>query len=197
MTIGTNIKRLREERKYTQEQIADFLDVSFQAVSSWERDEYKPDTDNLIRLAREIKTTGVKTTMDFSAFDTKKMDEYAAKAKETWGETPAYQEYEQKAGGRSREETMEVSRQMMDIFAEFGAIRDRDPSSPEARVLVRKLQDFISAHYYTCTDQILAGLGQMYAAGGEMTGNIDSCGGEGTAVFASRAISAFCSGENR
>ena len=157
----------------------------------------KEHLDNLIRLAREIKTTGVKTTMDFSAFDTKKMDEYAAKAKETWGETPAYQEYEQKAGGRSREETMEVSRQMMDIFAEFGAIRDRDPSSPEARVLVRKLQDFISAHYYTCTDQILAGLGQMYAAGGEMTGNIDSCGGEGTAVFASRAISAFCSGENR
>ena len=51
MTIGTNIKRLREERNITQEQVADLLDVSFQAVSSWERDEYKPDTDNLIRLA--------------------------------------------------------------------------------------------------------------------------------------------------
>ena len=54
MTIGTNIKRLREERKYTQEQIADLLDVSFQAVSSWERDEYKPDTDNLIKLANVL-----------------------------------------------------------------------------------------------------------------------------------------------
>ena len=152
----------------------------------------KEHLDNLISLAHKIKTTGEKTNMDFSAFDTKKMDEYAAKAKETWGNTPAYREYEQKAKGRSKAETMEVSRQMMDIFAEFGAIRDGEPSSPEARALVRKLQDFITTHYYTCTDQILSGLGQMYAAGGEMTDNIDSYGGEGTAVFASRAIRVFC-----
>ena len=132
--------------------------------------------------------------MGFSAFDTKKMDEYAAKAKETWGNTPAYREYEQKAAGRSKEETMEVSRRMMDIFAEFGAVRKGDPASAEAQALVRKLQDFISAHYYTCTNQILTGLGQMYAAGGEMTDNIDSCGGEGTAVFAGRAIRVFCAG---
>ena len=133
--------------------------------------------------------------MDFSAFDTKKMDEYAAKAKEAWGETPAYREYEQKAKGRSKAETMELSRQMMDVFAEFGAVRDGDPASEEAQALVRKLQDFITAHYYTCTDRILAGLGQMYAAGGEMAGNIDRCGGEGTAAFAGRAISVYCSGK--
>ena len=133
--------------------------------------------------------------MDFSAFDTKKMDEYAAKAKETWGNTPAYQEYERKTRGRSEAETLETGRQMMGIFAEFGAVRNGDPTSPEARALVRKLRDFISAHYYTCTDQILSGLGQMYSAGGEMTQNIDSCGGGGTAAFASRAIRAFCAGE--
>ena len=156
----------------------------------------KEHLDNLISLAREIKTTGANTKMDFSAFDTKKMDEYAAKAKEAWGDTPAYREYEQKTKGRSKAETMEVSRQMMDIFAEFGTIRNSDPASPEAQDLVRKLQDFISAHYYTCTDQILSGLGQMYAAGGEMTGNIDSYGGEGTAVFASRAIRIFCAGQS-
>ena len=83
----------------------------------------------------------------------------------------------------------------MEIFAEFGAIRDGDPASGKAQALVRKLQDFITAHYYTCTDQILSGLGQMYAAGGEMTRNIDSCGGEGTAVFAGRAIRVFCAGK--
>ena len=131
--------------------------------------------------------------MDFSAFDTSKMDEYAAKAKETWGETPAYQEFEQKTRGKSKAEMMEVNRQMMDIFAEFGAIRNEDPASGEAQALVRKLQDFISAHYYPCTDRILSGLGQMYAAGGEMTENIDSCGGEGTAAFAARAVSIYCS----
>ena len=51
MSIGKNLKALREERKLTQEQVADALGVSFQAVSSWERDEYRPETDNLIRLA--------------------------------------------------------------------------------------------------------------------------------------------------
>ena len=152
----------------------------------------KEHLDNLICLAREIKTTGAKANMDFSAFDSKKMDEYATKAKETWGETPAYQEFEQKTKGKSKAEMMEVNRQMMDIFAEFGAIRNGDPALAEARALVRKLQDFISAHYYTCTDRILSGLGQMYAAGGEMTDNIDRYGGEGTAVFASRAIRVFC-----
>ena len=51
MSIGTNIKSLREERKLTQEQVAEAMGISFQAVSSWERDEYKPDTDNLIKIA--------------------------------------------------------------------------------------------------------------------------------------------------
>ena len=152
----------------------------------------KEHLDNLIRLARGIRTSGGKTKMDFSAFDTRKMDEYAAKAKEAWGETAAYKEYEQKAKDRSREETMDLNRQMMDIFAEFGTIRDTDPAAAPAQALVRKLQDFISAHYYTCTVPILSGLGQMYAAGGEMTENIDRYGGEGTAAFTSRAIGIYC-----
>ena len=175
----------------TLQQILLFRELEF-PLKDIQRIIQSPSLDNLICLAREIKTTGVKTKMDFSAFDTKKMDEYAAKAKETWGETPAYQEYEQKTRGKSKAEMMEVNRQMMDIFAEFGAIRNEDPASAEAQALVRKLQDFISAHYYTCTDRILSGLGQMYAAGGEMTDNIDRSGGEGTAMFASRAIRVFC-----
>ena len=152
----------------------------------------KEHLDSLITLARGIRTSGGKSKMDFSAFDTKKLDEYAARAKEAWGDTPAYQEYEQKARGRSAEENADLNRQMMDIFAEFGAVRDTDPASGNARALVRKLQDFISAHYYTCTDRILAGLGQMYAAGGEMTENIDRAGGKGTAEFAARAIRLYC-----
>ena len=152
----------------------------------------KEHLESLIALARGIRTSGVKHKMDFSAFDTQKMDEYAGKAKKEWGETPAYREYEQKAKGRSKEETAELSRQMMEIFAEFGAIREEDPAGAKAQALVAKLQDFISAHYYTCTKPILKGLGQMYADGGEMTENIDRRGGKGTAVFTGKAISIFC-----
>ena len=85
-----------------------------------------------------------------------------------------------------------LGERMMRIFAEFGAIRQEAPASAAAQALVQKLRDFITAHYYTCTDEILAGLGQMYAAGGEMARNIDRAGGEGTAAFASEAIRAFC-----
>ena len=51
MSIGTNLRNLREERKLTQEQLAEALGVSFQAISAWEREEYKPDTEKLIKLA--------------------------------------------------------------------------------------------------------------------------------------------------
>ena len=51
MSIGSNIKLHREERNFTQEQVAEALGVTFQAVSSWERNEYKPDTEKVLKLA--------------------------------------------------------------------------------------------------------------------------------------------------
>ena len=80
----------------------------------------------------------------------------------------------------------------MAIFAELGAIRHLSPASAEAQALIAKLQSFITAHYYTCTKQILRGLGQMYIAGDAMTANIDRAGGEGTAAFAHEAIEIYC-----
>lgn len=90
--------------------------------------------------------------------------------------------------GEMMEKTAE---DIMKIFAEFGQIRGKSPDSTEAQDLVRKLQTFITDNYYTCTDQILAGLGQMYAAGGEMTDNIDAAGGAGTAEFTAEAIGVY------
>ena len=152
----------------------------------------KEHLENLIVLARGIKTTGVKQNMDFSAFDTKKIDEYAAQAKASWGETSEYHEFEQKSQARSKEEENALARQMMAIFTEIGEHKEDDPDSEAVQSLVVKLQDFISRHYYTCSKQILSSLGEMYAAGGEMTANIDKAGGEGTAAFANEAIKAFC-----
>ncbi len=152
----------------------------------------KEHLENLIGLARGIQATGGKKHMDFSAFDTKKMDEYAARAKVSWGTTPEYREYEQKSKDRTQAENRELGEQLMQIFAEIGAVKNEDPASEQAQALIRKLRDFITAHYYTCSDQVLRGLGRMYAAGGEMTENIDRYGGEGTAAFASAAIRLFC-----
>ena len=148
--------------------------------------------DQLIALAREIRRKEVRA-LKFDAFDTKKIEEYAAQAKASWGHTEAWREYEEKSKGRSREEDRDLGGRMMEIFAEFGAVKDEStPDSPKAQALVKKLQCFITEHYYTCTDEILSGLGKAYAAGGEMTENIDKAGGEGTAAFASEAIRAYC-----
>lgn len=81
----------------------------------------------------------------------------------------------------------------MHIFAEFGRIKEQSPDGKEAVGLAKKLQDFITDNFYTCTNEILQGLGKMYAEGGDFTANIDKAGGEGTAEFANKAIQAYCS----
>lgn len=150
----------------------------------------KEHLQNLIDLACGIKAIGVKR-MNFEAFDTRKIDEYAAQAKASWGKTDAYKEYEQKSKGRSKEVQQKLNVEMMNIFAKFSKIKELPPSSAEAVALAKELQDHITENYYTCTDEILLGLGAMYAGGGDFTDNIDKVGGEGTAVFACKAIKAM------
>lgn len=147
--------------------------------------------DALISHAREIQMTGV-TLMDFTPFDRSEMEQYAAQAKAKWGKTQAYKEFEQKTAGQTPAQMRDTGDALMNIFVQFGAIRHTSPASGEAQALVIKLQDFITEHYYTCTKQILRGLGQMYIAGDSMTENIDSAGGEGTAEFAHQAIEIYC-----
>lgn len=150
----------------------------------------KEHLENLIDLARGIKMIGVKH-MSFEAFDTRKIDEYAAQAKAAWGTTDAYKEYEKKSRGRTKDTQQKLNVEMMEIFREFGEIRNQAPDGEAAIELVKKLQNHISANYYSCTDEILSSLGAMYAGGGDFTTNIDKVGGTGTAVFAHEAIEAY------
>ena len=147
--------------------------------------------EKLISHARQIQKTGV-IPMDFSAFDKSKQETYAAEAKKRWGNTDAYKEFEEKTAGQTQEQQNAAGDGLMAIFARMGTIRTTDPVSPEAQAMVKELQDYITAHYYTCTKQILRGLGMMYIAGDEMTANIDKAGGEGTAQFAHEAIEFYC-----
>ena len=140
--------------------------------------------DNLILHARQIQKTGV-IPMDFKAFDTKKIEEYTAEAKAKWGNTDAYREYEQRG-------KQDMGDALMEVFAEIGKVRHLNPASEEAQELVKKLQQFISGNYYTCTKQILQGLGQMYVADERFRQNIDCAGGAGTAEFVARAIEIYC-----
>ncbi|WP_125144438.1 MerR family transcriptional regulator [Clostridium transplantifaecale] len=152
----------------------------------------KEHLENLIDMARGIRMTGVRN-LDFTAFDAKKIDEYAAQAKAAWGKTAAYKEFEEKTRDRSPEEYDEINHDFMELFRKFGELKAQNgsPDSPEVQGQVQKLRDFITEHFYNCTPEILEELGKMYAGGGVFTETIDGKGGKGTADFTSRAIDIY------
>ena len=121
------------------------------------------------------------------------MKNYETEARSRWGNTDAYREHEQKTKNYTKEKWAEASDGLMAIFAEFAACMQSGASadSDEARTLVAKLQAHITEHYYTCTDEILAGLGKMYVADERFKKNIDKYG-EGIAEFAAEAIAVYC-----
>lgn len=151
----------------------------------------KEHLENLIDFARGLKLLGVRK-VEFKVFDTKKMDEYSRRAKEQWGKTSEYKEFEEKTQNMSRDDELAMVDEFMQIFAEFGQMMSLDVFDERVQHQVKKLQDYITGHFYTCTKDILRGLGKMYSAGGEFTENIDNAGGEGTAEFTAKAIEIYC-----
>ena len=117
------------------------------------------------------------------------MKSYEAEARERYGNTLAYREHEQKTKNYTKEKWAAANDGLMAIFAEFAACKDSGASadSAEAQAFVAKLQAHITANYYTCTDEILAGLGKMYVADERFKKNIDKYG-EGTAEFVAEGI---------
>ena len=121
------------------------------------------------------------------------MSNYETEARSRWGVTDAYREHEQKTKSYTKDKWAEANEGLMAIFAEFAACKNSGASadSDEAQALVAKLQTYITENYYTCTDEILAGLGKMYVADERFKKNIDKYG-EGTAEFVAGAIEAYC-----
>lgn len=151
----------------------------------------RDQTERLIGLAYDILQKG-STKMDFTAFDKSNMTQYAEEVKARWGNTAAYQESQQRTVHRSDKENNEIANGLIAIFTKFGAIKNSDPASPKALALVKELQDYITANYYTCTPEILPSLGAMYTEDERFRANIDKMGGDGTAAYAAQAIAAYC-----
>lgn len=142
----------------------------------------KKRLDKIISSARNMLMKGAEN-MSFSAFDKTELEQYAEEAKQKWGHTDAYKEYEQKHSDSS-----DKTEQLMQIFTEIGKIKHLSPDSKEAQNLMKELQNFITENYYFCTDEILKGLGQMYISDERFRNNIDKAGGSGTAEFTAKAI---------
>ena len=117
------------------------------------------------------------------------MVDYSKEVKEKWGNTKAYTEFESKTKDYSKERFADIHSGLENIFRDFLELMQSGatPDSSEAQALIKKLQGYITEHYYTCTDEILAGLGQMYVADERFKSNIDKYA-DGTAEFVSEVI---------
>ena len=147
------------------------------------------------RLERLIEAvdSAMKGENIMNAFDNREYDQYKDEAKQRWGETDAYKEYEKKNKGRSKDSSRAVFDGMEDVMHEFALclLDGASPDSGAAQALVKKLQAYITENFYACTTPILSGLGQMYVADERFKNNIDKHG-DGTAAFISEAIEIYC-----
>ena len=110
--------------------------------------------------------------------------------KEQWGQTSEYKEFEEKTKNWTKDDEATVANEFMQLFVEFGQMKEMDQKMNRCRLQVKKLQDCFTDHFYTCSDKILRSWKNVYG-GGELTENIDDVGGVGTAEFASKAIDIF------
>ena len=119
--------------------------------------------------------------------------QYEVEAKQRWGETDAYKEHAEKTAKYTKDKWQDVNDGLMAIFSKFAESmkNGNTANSNEAQILVKELQNYITENYYTCTSEILAGLGQMYVADERFKINIDK-NSNGTTEFVSKAIEIYC-----
>ena len=146
----------------------------------------------LIIFAREIQNKGV-TTMNFDVFDKSEIKKYEAEVKAKWGNTKAYQEYEQKDITRNEGDYSKIANELMTMFSELGELKHLTPNVDEVQKKISALQKFITDNYYVCPNEILSGLGEMYVCDERFKSSIDKAGGDGTAGFVKQAIAVHCS----
>ena len=133
------------------------------------------------------------TAFDNSDYETARK-QYETEAKERWGATDAYKEHAEKTANYTAEKWQEVNDGLNTVLAKFSECMQNGNTadSVEAQKLVKELQNYITENYYTCTNEILAGLGKMYVADERFKNNIDKHA-DGTAEFISEAIKFYCS----
>ncbi len=159
----------------------------------------KERLENMITLAQGLLWRGTNpvdpctvSSKDFELLEPKSLKATIQKAKGNVTQNDLFKEYAKKSKQRTKKENRQLEEEMLSLFTEFGKVRSSDPASEKVQRMVKELNDFITEHFYTCTPEILAYLGRVYAGGGEFTETIDAAGGEGTGAFVCEAIRIYC-----
>lgn len=152
-------------------------------------EEKRQHIDNLILLAKGIKMRGL-NRLNVTASDIEALDEIAARVGDTWEDTPAMREFQQKRAALTETEQAAVEGAFNDLMTSFGE-HPEDPASPDAQAMVQRLRDFITEHFYRCDPVMLDYLANLYDGGGEFTQYIDRLAGIGTACFLAKAMRVY------
>ncbi|WP_419156153.1 MerR family transcriptional regulator [Streptococcus suis] len=144
--------------------------------------------DRIINHARLLTEKGGEV-MDFHAFDSSQLEAYKVEAKERWGNTSAFAEFEERYDA-SKDRVF--AQEMQAIFEVFGKMQSLGAVHPDVQAQVANLQTYITENFYTCTKEILQNLGLIYVEDERFSANIDRAGGPGTAAFVSQAIAVYC-----
>ena len=203
----TSLERMQEilfyrELDFSLKSIAELL-----ASPNYDKQKALAEQKRLLLLKKERLTRLIaaleqaeKGEITMSAFDNSEYEtarqQYEAEAKQRFGDTDAYKESRAKTADYSKDKWNDVLGGLSGVLAEFAECRKCGESagSDAAQRLVKKLQDYITANFYHCTDDILAGLGQMYVCDERFRQNIDRHG-DGTAAFIAAAIGAYVVGK--
>ena len=147
-------------------------------------------TERLIKWAEEMQQKGDYTMpMPKDLLADSVSEQYKQEALQRWGSTDAYKQQQQKAAaGKDMNAAGEA---LMALFAALGKLKHKDPAENEVKQAAAVIQAYITANFYTCTDEIFRSLGAMYTEDARFAENIDKAGGEGTAAFARKAIEAY------
>lgn len=118
---------------------------------------------------------------------------HLAEAQERWGNTKAYKEYIEKTAGCTNKKRQAITDGLDAIFIKFAECKalGYTAESNEAQTLVKELRTYITEYFYICTNDILAGLGQMYVEDERFKNNINRHG-QNTAEFVNKSINTFC-----
>lgn len=130
--------------------------------------------------------------MNFEIFDTNEIEQYKAEVKSKWGNSKAYQEYEQRVVSHSEHNDSKFVDEIMSLFTDLGAMKQLPPTDKAVQEKIAALQAYINENFYTCSNDILKELSEMYVCDDRFKKNIDRFGGEGTAKFVREAIFVYC-----
>ncbi|HEO0793109.1 TipAS antibiotic-recognition domain-containing protein [Streptococcus agalactiae] len=176
----TELEQLQAEAK---EERQDLLAQQIKLLE-WKRSHL----EQVITHAKRLQEKG-DDYMNFDVYNKTELEQLQAEAKEKWGQTAAYKEFAQK---HASDDFAQISQEMAKIMVQFGQLKTQNVSDESVQMCVKRLQDYISQHFYTCTNEILAGLGQMYQSDDRFSQSIDKAGGAGTSEFVSQAIAYYC-----